>query len=155
MADNDQIDVRKKLEEVIYEGLCDLEKTASGDENRGAMVKEMSTLIEAMTKIDHESYEYFDKEARRDLEKEKNDALVEAENAKRELEREKLNVEREKNSITFGKALFEVGGKILLPMAIQMLAYIYLFNENLDFEKTGIRRTSWLSKELHLPKFWR
>ena len=94
-------------------------------------------LMKALHDNDQLNLEYFDKEDKRRIEREKIQSTAELEDKKRE-------GDLRRSMIEIGKT----GGLLVM----QILAFGIFQKRAIKFEENG-RFTSWASKELHLPKF--
>lgn len=106
-------------------------------EERKRLMAEASIIAEKIIAEEHEQYEYWDKEDKRQLEREKLEA-----NSK---------VEQEKLGVTWQRAVLEIA-KVVVPTVISIGAYGVFQSRVLEFEENG-RITSTAGRELHLPKF--
>lgn len=95
-------------------------------------------LVELLITADKDISDYYDKEARREIEKEKNKAME--------------SVERDKQKLTWGRVGLELA-KGVLPLVVSFAGYNVFQKRVLKFEETG-RITSTAGRELHLPKLF-
>lgn len=96
-------------------------------------------LTELLITTDKDNYDYYDKEARREIEKAKNEAMAE--------------IERNKQKLTWGRVTFETA-KVVLPILVSFAGYNVFQKRILKFEETG-RISSTAGRELHLPRVFK
>ena len=94
-------------------------------------------LVELLINTDRDNAEYYDKQERRRIEEERNEAMNET--------------ERDKQKLTWGRVGLEMA-KVVVPLVVSFAGYNVFQKRILKFEETG-RLTSTASRELHLPKF--
>lgn len=127
------------LESVISENLEMLKETDHDNENRRKITAETCELLDRLTEAEGKQMEFWDKEDRRELEREKNESMVQ--------------IEQEKNVISKPKMILEIA-RIVVPVVVPMIAYGIYQKRLLEFEETG-RVNSTAGRELHLPKFFK
>ena len=133
------MDLREKLLEEIDRHLMMIPSLEDGSKEQAIAVEDLTKLVNQINQLQATEWEYFDKQERRDLDKAKNEAMLE--------------IEKKKSDITWQRVLFEIGGKVVLPAALTLVGYNVFQKRILKFEETGRLVTS-ASRELHLPKIW-
>lgn len=128
----------EKLENVISKNLDKIQQ-GTDDENREELVTDTCNLLDRLNEAEGKQMEYWDKEERRELEKEKNETMAE--------------IEREKGAISKPKMVLEIA-RIVVPVVVPMVAYGFYQAKLLKFEETG-RVNSTAGRELHLPRFFK
>ena len=93
-------------------------------------------LVELLINTDRDNAEYYDKQERRRIEEERNEAMNET--------------ERDKQKLTWDRVALEMA-KVVVPLVVSFAGYNVFQKRILKFEETG-RLTSTASRELHLPK---
>lgn len=96
-----------------------------------------NTMLELLIAADKDNADYYDKQERREIEKQKNEAQI--------------TVERDKQKLTWNRIGFEMA-KVVVPTLMSIFAYDIFQKRILKFEETG-RITSTAGRELHLPRF--
>lgn len=104
-------------------------------EGKDHLVKSIH-LVELLINTDRDNAEYYDKQERRRIEEERNEAMNET--------------ERDKQKLTWGRVGLEMA-KVVVPLVVSFVGYNVFQKRILKFEETG-RLTSTASRELHLPK---
>lgn len=104
-------------------------------EGKDHLVKSIH-LVELLINTDRDNAEYYDKQERRRIEEERNEAMNET--------------ERDKQKLTWGRVGLEMA-KVVVPLVVSFTGYNVFQKRILKFEETG-RLTSTASRELHLPK---
>lgn len=99
--------------------------------------KEALEWTEKLTALEHDGFDYFDKEDRRKIEREKIEA--------------NQKIEEMKQVITWKRVVFELS-KALLPVVATMIGYDRFQKRLMKYEENG-RIASTAGRELHLPKF--
>ncbi len=107
-----------------------------GDESK-KITENLTKLTELLITSDKDNYDYYDKQERRRIEEERNEAANET--------------ERNKQKLTWSRVAFEMA-KVVVPVGISMIGYNIFQKRVLKFEETG-RISSTAGRELHLPKF--
>lgn len=87
------------LEERIVQNLNNMELHGIGSEERAAMTKETCDLVEKLNESERINLEAWDKEDRRELEREKNQNAVE--------------IEKIKQNVTWKRAALQIGEKVI------------------------------------------
>lgn len=129
----------KLLENVISKNLENLKDSDYDNENRKKIAGETCELLDRLNEAEGKQMEFWDKEDRRELEREKNESMVQ--------------IEQEKNVIPKSKMILEIA-RIVVPVVVPMIAYGIYQKRLLEFEETG-RVNSTAGRELHLPKFFK
>lgn len=124
------------LEEAAQVQLKQITKIDPGTkEGKDDLVKSIH-LVELLINTDRDNAEYYDKQERRRIEEERNEAMNET--------------ERDKQKLTWGRVVLEMA-KVVVPLVVSFGGYNVFQKRILKFEETG-RLTSTASRELHLPK---
>lgn len=132
-------ETRRLLEELIADNLQRMSELDIGSKERSVLQRETEMLMKALHDNDQLNLEYFDKEDKRRIEREK-------------IQNES-NLEKERKKFDWNRAVLEVGKSGGL-LAAQIAAFAIFQRISINFEENG-RYTSWTSKELHLPKFFK
>ena len=127
------------LEEAVQKQLENVQNVdISTKEGKETLALSMN-LAQLLITTDKDNSDYYDKQEKRRIEEERNKAME--------------SVERDKQKITWGRVCFEMA-KVVVPLAIQIIAFGKLQGRMFKFEETG-RVTSTGGREMHLPKFWK
>ena len=136
-------ELKERLREALEIKFQDLDRAKPGSEEEETIVKEIQTMVDALNKLNQTSNDAWDKQERRDIEREKNQSLN--------------DLERDKAAFDWKRAGFEVV-KIVTPGAIGGAFYLLAQKRLLKFEEVG-RIMSSAGHDLHLPnslfKFWK
>lgn len=127
------------LEKAAQAQLKQVEKFDCSTKEGKESVAKAVHLVELLVTADKDNADYFDKQERRRIEEERNIAANE--------------VERDKQKLTWGRVAFEMT-KVVVPLAIQIVAFSGLQKRMFKFEETG-RISSTGGREMHLPRFWK
>lgn len=132
-------ETKKLIEEKIADGLVDLDKYEIGSKERSSVKSEVCELIDKLVAIEHNDDERTDREEKREIDREKNEAQI--------------NLEYAKSEIGWKRMALEIG-KVVVPVVVPMIAYDVFQKRLMKFEETG-RISSTAGRELHLPKFFK
>lgn len=110
------------IEQLIVEHMQWLEEHPIDDEHRNEVIRELEMLLEKRSNIDRTNLEYFDKEERRRIEQERNEATKE--------------IEEKKQGINWKRAAFELA-KVTVPTVIGAILYSKESDKMYEFEETG------------------
>lgn len=136
-------ELKERLRSALAIKFEDLDRAKPGSEDEETLVKEIQSLVDALNKLNQTEMDAFDKQERRDIERDKNKA--------------QSDLEHEKAAFDWKRAGFEVV-KIVLPGAIGGGFYLLAQKRVLKFEEVG-RIMSSAGHDLHLPnslfKFWK
>lgn len=135
--------VREQLREALDQRFKRLGQTKPGSEEEETLVKEIQSLVSALDRLNQTDFDYYDKQERREIDREKNKSLN--------------DLEKEKAKFDWKRAGFEVV-KIVVPGMIGGGFYLLAQKRVLKFEEVG-RIVSSAGHDLHLPnslfKFWK
>lgn len=131
-----ELDLKEALVDEIGNHLELINTVQKGSKEQQALVSDLTKLVDSVNELNKTEYEYYDKQERREIDREKNQALAELENKKSEL--------------GWKRVTFELA-KVVIPSLISIGAYDLFQKRVLKFEETG-RLVSTASRELHLPK---
>lgn len=126
----------ERLEEVLS---TDLEMLTFERDDYKEILHEATEVADRLIELRKIEVDRVDKEERRKMDEEKSKEAIALETMK-----------AKKDWRTFALEW----GKVLLPLALQAIAYGIYQARAIHFEETGTMR-SWASKEMHLPKFWK
>ena len=134
-----EVDLKEALVEEIQNHLDLINTVQKGSKEQQALVADLTKLVDSVNELNKTEYEYYDKQERREIDREKNQALAELESKKSEL--------------GWQRVTFELC-KVIIPTLVSIGAYNVFQKRVLKFEETG-RLVTTASRELHLPKFLR
>lgn len=127
------------LEEAVQNQLKQIENVDTSTKEGKEVLQLAMNLAQLLITTDKDNADYYDKEEKRRIEEERNKAME--------------SVERDKQKLTWQRVCFEMA-KVVVPLAIQIVAFGNLQGRMFKFEETG-RVTSTGGREMHLPKFWK
>lgn len=125
------------LEERIQQNLEMLDTLEGGV--RKSITDETARLVELLIAADKEDAERYDKQERRRIDEDRNKATAEVEMSKQEITWKRVGLEM---------------AKLIVPLSMSMAGYDFFQKRMIKFEETG-RFTSAVSRELHLPNFFK
>lgn len=105
-------------------------------EGKEALIK-ANTILDLLITADKDNADYYDKQERREIERQKNEAQI--------------AVERDKQKLTWSRIGFEMA-KVVVPTLVSIFAYDVFQKRIMKFEETG-RICTTAGRELHLPRF--
>lgn len=127
------------VEEMLVDCLKQMKGRDVGSKERASLKAEAIELAGVLHDIDHDNLEYWDKEDRRAVEREKTEANVE--------------MEKEKGKMDPVRVALEIC-KIVIPVVVPLFAYDVFQKRLMTYEETG-RVTSTAGRELHLPRIFK
>lgn len=127
------------IEQLIVEHMQWLEEHSIDDEHRSEVMRELEILLEKRGNIDRTNLEYYDKEERRRIEEQRNEATKE--------------IEEKKQGVNWQRAAFELA-KVTIPTVIGAILYSKESNKMYEFEETGrVNSTAGRRHSNVLPRF--
>lgn len=133
------MDLREGLETEVQRQLELINSVPKGSKEQAVIMEDLTKLVGCVDRLNQTEYEFYDRQERREIDRKKNESMLELENKKSE--------------ISFGRAAFELA-KVIIPPVITLVAYDRFQKRIIKFEETG-RLVSTAARELHLPKFLR
>lgn len=133
------MDLREGLETEVQRQLELIESVPKGSKEQAVITEDLTKLVGCIDRLNQTEYEFYDRQERREIDRKKNESMLELENKKSE--------------IGFTRAAFELA-KVIIPPVITLVAYDRFQKRIIKFEETG-RLVSTAARELHLPKFLR
>lgn len=133
------MDLREGLETEVQRQLELIESVPKGSKEQAVITEDLTKLVGCIDRLNQTEYEFYDRQERREIDRKKNESMLELENKKSE--------------IGFARAAFELA-KVIIPPVITLVAYDRFQKRIIKFEETG-RLVSTAARELHLPKFLR
>ena len=134
-----EVELKEALVEEIQNHLELINTVPKGSKEQQALVQDLTRLVDSVNELNKTEYEYYDKQERREMDREKNQAMNE--------------LESKKSDLGWKRITFELA-KVVIPALISIGAYDVFQKRVLKFEETG-RLVTTASRELHLPKFLR
>lgn len=135
-------EVQEKLIERILSEIALGENLNVGTKERSSNAQDVAKLVEALNTGDRDNVDGWDKEQRREIERERNKSNAEIETAKQDINWKKLALEI---------------AKIGVPL-VTAIMYVSLYRESRDIaghmEETG-RYTTTIGRETALPRIFR
>lgn len=128
----------ERLEASITDCLDDAYNYDPGSKERRMIFAEAMALVDRVKDIDRMNLEYYDKEDRRLIDRERNNMSIQ--------------IEETKQKIGWKRGLFEIL-KTMGPIAAYIFAYGKFQGRLFNYESHNGRLTSTAGKELHLPRF--
>lgn len=133
------MDLREGLETEVQRQLKLINSVPKGSKEQAVITEDLTKLVGCIDRLNQTEYEFYDRQERREIDRKKNESMLELENKKSE--------------IGFTRAAFELA-KVIIPPVITLVAYDRFQKRIIKFEETG-RLVSTAARELHLPKFLR
>ena len=133
------MDLREGLETEVQRQLELINSVPKGSKEQAVITEDLTKLVGCIDRLNQTEYEFYDRQERREIDRKKNESMLELENKKSE--------------IGFTRAVFELA-KVIIPPVITLVAYDRFQKRIIKFEETG-RLVSTAARELHLPKFLR
>jgi len=133
------MDLREGLETEVQRQLELINSVPKGSKEQAVITEDLTKLVGCIDRLNQTEYEFYDRQERREIDRKKNESMLELENKKSE--------------IGFTRAAFELA-KVIIPPVITLVAYDRFQKRIIKFEETG-RLVSTAARELHLPKFLR
>ena len=133
------MEIREQLETEVQRQLELIESVPKGSKEQAVITEDLTKLVGCIDRLNKTEYEFYDRQERREIDRKKNESMLELENKKSE--------------IGFTRAAFELA-KVIIPPVITLVAYDRFQKRIIKFEETG-RLVSTAARELHLPKFLR
>lgn len=133
------MDLREGLETEVQRQLELINSVPKGSKEQAVIMEDLTKLVGCIDRLNQTEYEFYDRQERREIDRKKNESMLELENKKSE--------------IGFTRAAFELA-KVIIPPVITLVAYDRFQKRIIKFEETG-RLVSTAARELHLPKFLR
>lgn len=133
------MDLREGLETEVQRQLKLINSVPKGSKEQAVITEDLTKLVGCIDRLNQTEYEFYDRQERREIDRKKNESMLELENKKSE--------------IGFTRAAFELA-KVIIPPVITLVAYDHFQKRIIKFEETG-RLVSTAARELHLPKFLR
>lgn len=133
------MDLREGLETEVQRQLELINSVPKGSKEQAVITEDLTKLVGCVDRLNQTEYEFYDRQERREIDRKKNESMLELENKKSE--------------IGFTRAAFELA-KVIIPPVITLVAYDRFQKRIIKFEETG-RLVSTAARELHLPKFLR
>lgn len=133
------MDLREGLETEVQRQLELIDSVPKGSKEQAVITEDLTKLVGCIDRLNQTEYEFYDRQERREIDRKKNESMLELENKKSE--------------IGFTRAAFELA-KVIIPPVITLVAYDRFQKRIIKFEETG-RLVSTAARELHLPKFLR
>ena len=133
------MDLREGLETEVQRQLELINSVPKGSKEQAVLTEDLTKLVGCIDRLNQTEYEFYDRQERREIDRKKNESMLELENKKSE--------------IGFTRAVFELA-KVIIPPVITLVAYDRFQKRIIKFEETG-RLVSTAARELHLPKFLR
>lgn len=133
------MDLREGLETEVQRQLELINSVPKGSKEQAVITEDLTKLVGCVDRLNQTEYEFYDRQERREIDRKKNESMLELENKKSE--------------ISFTRAAFELA-KVIIPPVITLVAYDRFQKRIIKFEETG-RLVSTAARELHLPKFLR
>ena len=131
------MEIREQLETEVQRQLELIESVPKGSKEQAVITEDLTKLVGCIDRLNQTEYEFYDRQERREIDRKKNESMLELENKKSE--------------IGFTRAAFELA-KVIIPPVITLVAYDRFQKRIIKFEETG-RLVSTAARELHLPKF--
>ena len=131
------MELREQLETEVQRQLELIESVPKGSKEQAVITEDLTKLVGCIDRLNQTEYEFYDRQERREIDRKKNESMLELENKKSE--------------IGFTRAAFELA-KVIIPPVITLVAYDRFQKRIIKFEETG-RLVSTAARELHLPKF--
>lgn len=133
------MELRERLEQEVQNHLELLNSVSKGSKEQSVLVEDLTKLVNNIDRLNQSEWEFYDRQERREIDRKKNEAMIE--------------LERKKSEISLARASFELA-KVIIPPVITIVAYDVFQKRIIKFEETG-RLVSTAARELHLPKFLR
>lgn len=133
------MEIREALETEVQRHLELIDSVPKGSKEQMVLVDDLSKLVNNIDRLNQTEYEFYDRQERRDIDRKKNESMLE--------------IEKKKSEIGWARAVFELA-KVTVPSVVTIIAYDRFQKRVLKFEETG-RLVSTAARELHLPKFLR
>lgn len=128
-------EIYNEVEKLTLEKFQQANNGLNNDDTREDAMAEGQNLLGYLITLDKEEADRLDKRERREIEKEKN------------------RIEDEKQKLSTKKMIFEMA-KVLLPTALSLIGFGVYQARMMEFEKTD-NFTTFTSREMHLPRFWK
>lgn len=130
-------ETRNSLESLIAGDLETLGDLELGSDEHQKATTDLVKLIEKLNDVDRDNADYWDKQERRQIDKERNEMTAKLEQEKQKLDPARVSIEI---------------AKIAVPVVVPLVAYNVYQKRVLKFEETG-KLVSTAARELHLPRF--